>query len=42
MARVTEGDRAKGELADRTHKLQVRSVDANVFDLIQWNQSKYD
>lgn len=23
MARVTEGDRAKSELADRTHKLQV-------------------
>jgi len=23
MARVTEGERAKGELADRTHKLQV-------------------
>lgn len=24
MARVTEGERAKGELAERTHKLQVR------------------
>jgi len=23
MARVTEGERAKGELAERTHKLQV-------------------
>ena len=24
LARVTEGERTKGELADRTHKLQVR------------------
>lgn len=24
MARVTEGERAKGELAERSHKLQVR------------------
>lgn len=33
MARVTEGERAKGELADRSHKLQVRGGDANIYDL---------
>ena len=27
MARVTEGERAKGELSDRSHKLQVRGRD---------------
>lgn len=26
MARVTEGERAKGELAERTHKLQVNKI----------------
>lgn len=40
MARVTEGDRAKGELAERTHKLQVRGGEANMLDLIKWNQAK--
>lgn len=29
MARVTEGERAKGELSDRTHKLQVRDGDGS-------------
>lgn len=29
MARVTEGERAKGELSERTHKLQVRAGGAN-------------
>lgn len=35
MARVTEGERAKGELSDRTHKLQVRAGDSNTFDLME-------
>lgn len=29
MARVTEGERAKGELSERTHKLQVNVVNKN-------------
>lgn len=30
MARVTEGERAKGELAERSHKLQVRNTHLKV------------
>lgn len=35
MARVTEGERAKGELSDRTHKLQVRAAHENLHASVQ-------
>ncbi len=45
-ARVTEGERAKGELADRTHKLQVMGRRCNMCNIVvyskQWIQSNRD